>query len=66
VEISDHLKALRFGLNKFEMLILHGMLEWLKLNKSEDFFLCKSPNNPVNVPEDEWKVFLESEDSAKI
>lgn len=34
VEISDHLKALRYGLNKYELIIYRGLLEWLKINKS--------------------------------
>lgn len=45
------------------MILIHGMLEWLKVNKCEEYYYCKSPNNPVNVPEEDWKVFLESEDS---
>lgn len=32
VDISDHLKALRFGLNKFEVIILRGLVELLNIN----------------------------------
>lgn len=40
VDISDHLKALRFGLNKYELIIIRGMMEWLKLNKDTEYYQC--------------------------
>jgi hypothetical protein len=48
------------------MILFHGMLEWLKINKCDEFYYCKLPNNPVGVPEEDWKIFLESEEIQKI
>jgi len=66
VEISDHLKALRYGLNKYELIVIRGLMEWLNVNKNPDFYKCQDILNPVGVIENDWETFLEGNEKDKI
>ncbi|KAM3135463.1 hypothetical protein pb186bvf_012482 [Paramecium bursaria] len=58
VDISDRLKALKFGLNKYEVIIKTGLLEWLKINKDQSYYQCDQVENPLGVNENDWEEFL--------
>jgi hypothetical protein len=67
VEIADHLKALRFGVNKYELIILAGIIQWMSVNKTDKYYPYGSAKNPLNIPEDDWQMFLtQSTDKEKI
>jgi hypothetical protein len=59
VEIADHLKALRFGTNKFALVILNGMVQWMNLDRDQQYYACRNDSNPLGIPNDDWQVFLE-------
>lgn len=58
VDISDHLKSLRYGLNKYELIILRGLIEWMEVNKISKYYACENINNPINVNDTDWENFL--------
>ncbi|CAD8050160.1 unnamed protein product [Paramecium primaurelia] len=67
VDISDHLKSLRFGLNKFELIINRGLVEWMEVNKNLKYYCCWDINNPIGVNDTDWENFLtEGLDREKI
>lgn len=66
VEIADYLKALRFAIKKFEIIMLTGMVECLRINKDESFYMCRATGNPLGIPERDWQSFLEESDKDKV
>lgn len=66
VEIADILKALWFAINKFEIIILSGMLECLKIKKDESYYGCSYAANPLGIPESDWEAFLVETDKDKV
>lgn len=67
VEIADCLKALRFAIIKFEIIILRGQVECLKVNKDPSYYMCRNPANPLGISEPDWEAFLiASDDNDKV
>ena len=57
VDIADHLKALRFGLNKYVMIMLQGMVGWFK-EDGKTYYYRFEGDNPLFTKEEDWQLFL--------
>lgn len=54
VEMADYIKALKFGINKLDLIILTGIIHWLNDDQDVTYYPSGGNGNPLSIPSKDW------------